>query len=78
MDSYEEAFEVIPYDKFSAQICGEIQAIAEKDGRTLPNYDSQIAATAISNGMVLVTHNLSDFEPISEKSFLRVEDWFTA
>lgn len=78
MENYEEAFEVVPYDKFAASICGEMQALAEKDGRTLPSYDSQIAATAISNGMVLVTHNVADFEPMKEKLFLRVEDWFAA
>ena len=73
-----EKMDIIPYDKFSAQICGEMQAMAEEDGKTLPNYDSQIAATAISNGMVLVTHNVSDFQLIKEKAFLRVEDWFSA
>ena len=70
--------EVITFDKFSAQICGEIQAAAEKNGKKVPYYDSQIAATAVSNGMVLVTHNTSDFEQFKEKSFLRLEDWFTA
>ncbi len=70
--------EVISFDKFSAQICGEIQAAAEKEGKTVPYYDSQIAATAVSNGMVLVTHNVSDFEQFKERSFLHVEDWFTA
>ena len=70
--------DVISYDKFASQICGEIQATAEKDGKKVPFYDSQIAATAISNGMVLVTHNTSDFEQFKEKTFLRLEDWFTA
>ena len=74
---FERDFEVIPYDKFSAQICGEIQTNAEQNGKSLPYYDSQIAATAISNGMVLVTHNVDDFEAIKEKSFLHVEDWFS-
>ena len=78
LKKYDECFEVIPYDKFSASICGELQANAEKEGKTLPNYDSQIAATAISNGMILVTHNTADFEPMKEKAFLRLEDWFTA
>lgn len=77
METFEDTFEIIPYDKFSARICGEMQAMAEKEGRTLPSYDSQIAATAIANGMVLVTHNMADFEPMKEKSFLRVEDWFS-
>ena len=70
--------EVITFDKFSAQICGEIQAAAEKNGKKVPYYDSQIAATAVSNGMVLVTHNISDFEQFKGKSFLHLEDWFTA
>ena len=78
IENFEANTEVISYDKFASQICGEMQANAEKDGHTLPFYDSQIAATAISNGMVLVTHNIADFEPMREKSFLRVEDWFTA
>ena len=74
---FEESFEVIPYDKFSAQLCGEMQAKAEKEGKTLPFYDSQIAATAISNGMVLVTHNTADFAHLRENCFLRMEDWFS-
>ena len=78
IENFEANTEVISYDKFASQICGEMQANAEKDGHTLPFYDSQIAATASSNGMVLVTHNIADFEPMREKSFLRVEDWFTA
>ena len=78
IENFEANTEVISYDKFASQICGEMQASAEKEGHTLPFYDYQIAATAISNGMVLVTHNIADFEPMREKSFLRVEDWFTA
>ena len=78
IESLEDNIEVISYDKYAAQICGELQAAAEKDGKKVPLYDSQIAATAISNGMVLVTHNTSDFEQFKEKTFLRLEDWFTA
>ena len=78
IDRLGENAEVIPYDKFSARLCGEMQATAEIDGRTLPFYDSQIAATAIANGMILVTHNTRNFEPLTEKSSLHVEDWFPA
>ena len=39
---------------------------------------TQIAATAIANGMVLVTRNVSDFKTAKEKSFLNVENWFSA
>ena len=78
VDDLDLNMDVISFDKFSAQICGEIQAAAEKAGKPLPYYDSQIAATAVSNGMVLVTHNISDFSQFKEKTFLRVEDWFSA
>ena len=71
-------FEIIPYDEFSANICGQLLGTCAKCGKTLPYGDTQIAATAIANGMVLVTRNVSDFSEATERSFLRVEDWFSA
>ena len=71
-------FEIIPYDEFSANICGQLLGTCEKCGKILPYGDTQIAATAIANGMVLVTRNVSDFSEATERSFLRVEDWFSA
>ena len=68
--------EIIPYDGFAAEICGQLSGQCSKEGKTLPYCDTQIAATAIANGMVLVTHNTADFEEAAERSFLRVEDWF--
>ena len=71
-----EFFEIIPYDSFAAQICGELQARCAKNGKPLARYDSQIAATAIANGMVLITHNTADYEDLCENSMLKVEDWW--
>ena len=68
--------EIIPYDVFAAEICGQLSGQCSKEGKTLPYCDTQIAATAIANGMVLVTHNTADFKEAAERSFLRVEDWF--
>ena len=75
IEKIREMYEIIPYDNFAAQICGEIQAKCEKKGKPIPRYDSQIAATAIANGMILITHNVQDFEAIEENSMLKVEDW---
>jgi len=69
--------EIIPYDQFSANICGEFLGKMEQKGHPLPYSDTQIAATAIANGMVLVTHNTEDFAPMVENSFLKLEDWFS-
>lgn len=68
--------EIIPYDEFSAKICGEIFSMGEKNGTVHPYSDTQIAATAIANGMVLVTRNVADFKSIAQNSFLQVENWF--
>ena len=74
---YKEEFEIIPYDDFAAGICGQLLGKCPKEGKSLPYYDTQIAATAIANGMVLVTHNTTDFAEAAERYFLRVEDWFS-
>ncbi len=75
---YKEDFEIIPYDEFSADICGQLSGSCAKSGKNLPCLDTQIAATAIANGMILVTRNTADFEEAAERSFLKLENWFTA
>lgn len=75
---YKEDFEIIPYDEFSADICGQLSGTCAKSGKNLPCFDSQIAATAIANGMILVTRNTADFAEAAECSFLKLENWFTA
>ena len=66
IDAIKESYEIIPYDSFASQICGEIRAKCQKNGNPVPRFDSQIAATAIANNMILVTHNTKDFEVIAE------------
>lgn len=78
LDEYKEDFEIIPYDEFSADICGQLSGTCAKAGKNLPCFDTQIAATAIANGMILVTRNTADFAEVAERSFLRLENWFTA
>ena len=70
--------EIIPYDESAAFLCGRLQSLCEKAGKPLPCNDAQIAATAMSRGMVLVTHNTADFAELAENSFLKMEDWFEA
>lgn len=75
---YTKDLPVIPYDAKAAELCGRLQSQCEKAGKPLSYNDAQIAATAMSRGMVLVTHNTADFAELVENSFLKMEDWFEA
>lgn len=70
--------EVIHYDGFAADICGKTMGMFESEGKSIPYSDAQIAATALANGMVLVTHNTEGFQILADRAFLKMEDWFQA
>ena len=76
MDKIRNVYDIIPYDSFAAQICGEIRAKCKNAGTPAPFFDSQIAATAIANNMILITHNTEDCTALQENSMLKVEDWW--
>ena len=69
-------YDILPYDSFASQICGEIRARCKLAGKPAPFYDAQIAATAIANGMILITHNTEDYRLLVENSSLKIEDWW--
>ena len=56
---------VLPYDIDTAKVFGKIRAHLEKAGTILPDADLQIAATAVSHNLELVTGNLRHFSRIS-------------
>jgi len=55
---------VLPYGVQTARVFGELAAWLRAEGRTLPDADVQIAATALQHGLALVTGNLGHFERI--------------
>ncbi|MBP3709291.1 MAG: type II toxin-antitoxin system VapC family toxin [Treponema sp.] len=76
LDAIRTNMEIIPYDSFAARICGELLAKCSASGTPSPIAASQIAATAIANNMILVTHNMHDFEILCKNSMLKTEDWW--
>ena len=62
----------LEFDRRAAKIAGRIRAELADCGRTIGAYDTLIAAVAIANDLVLVTHNLREFERVDG---LRLEDW---
>lgn len=67
--------DIIPYDAFAAGICGELLARCDAAGTPSSYADTQIAATAVANNMILVTHNERDFAALCKISMLKIEDW---
>lgn len=53
---------VVPIDTKVARIAGELRAAREAAGARVAQADMVIAASALSQGLVLVTRNVRDFE----------------
>lgn len=64
---------ILPFDAAAGEWQARERARMEKIGRTPSYADSQIAAIAAVNGLVLVTRNTEDF---ADFSGLIVENWF--
>jgi len=62
----------LPFDDKCAQVYANIRTDLERKGTPIDPYDLQIAAIAIVNNLILVTHNVAEFQRISE---LNIEDW---
>lgn len=63
---------VLPYGAKAAQHYGAIRAALEKMGQPIGVNDLHIAGHARSEGLALVTNNLSEFERVPA---LEVENW---
>jgi len=63
---------VLPYTAQAAQHYGAIRAALEREGRPIGVNDLHIAGHARSEGLVLVTNNLREFERVGGLLF---ENW---
>ena len=64
---------VLPFGAGEARTAARIRLDLEKAGKPIGPMDLLIAATALDQGAVLVTHNTREFRRIPG---LRVEDWY--
>lgn len=64
----------LPWTVAAAGRYGYIQAQFKGEGLPLGDVDTLIAAQALAEGLILVTHNTRHFEEVVG---LRVEDWLT-
>ena len=72
----QSTFEIIQYDNHAAWIQADIRSRLKELGTPIDFPDTQIAAIAIANNMILVTRNIKPFEPIQKVCPLMLENWF--
>jgi tRNA(fMet)-specific endonuclease VapC len=65
-------FEIVPFTDGDAEVFGIIRVQLEREGHIIGAYDMQIAAQALSRGLVLVTNNTKEFERVPK---LKLENW---
>lgn len=72
VEGFAARLEVLKYDQDAAAHTGQLRAELSKSGMTIGPYDHMIAGHARSQGLILVTNNLREFNRVPG---LRVEDW---
>ena len=63
---------IYPFDEMAAIEYAVIRAGLEKKGTIISERDTQIASIALANKLILVTHNVKEFNRVPK---LEVEDW---
>jgi tRNA(fMet)-specific endonuclease VapC len=72
VEDFISRLEVLPYGLKAAAHYGEIRADLERSGTPIGVNDLHIAGHARSEGLVIVTNNLREFERVKA---LRLENW---
>jgi tRNA(fMet)-specific endonuclease VapC len=72
VEDFASRLDVLPYGAKAAQHYGNIRAALERRGETIGVNDLHVAAHSRSEGLVLVTNNLAEFERVPA---LQTENW---
>lgn len=67
-----EAVDVVPLDDAACRIFGDERARLRKAGNIIGDMDILIGATAISNGLTLLTNNRNDFHRLHDLSIISI------
>lgn len=72
IETFAARLTVLDYDSPAAQHTGQIRAELAKAGQPIGPYDQMIAGHGRSQGLILVSNNVREFEPVPG---LRLENW---
>ena len=64
VEGFAARLEVLPYDNEAAAHTGQLRAELRKIGRPIGPYDEMIAGHARSQVLIVVTHNIKQFENV--------------
>ena len=76
IENVQKMYEILPFDTSCASIYSDLSLRLRENNTPAPKFDLLIASTAISNNLILVTRNTSDFANIAKVSNLMLENWF--
>ena len=74
VESVQKQFDILPFDANAANIYSDLYERLKAKGTPAQRFDLLIAAIAISNNLILVTRNVSDFKDIAANSNLMIEN----
>lgn len=66
LDTFLAGIPVLPFDSDAAREYGRIRLILEKTGLLIGGNDLMISSIAIANGLIVVTHNVSEFSRVPD------------
>jgi tRNA(fMet)-specific endonuclease VapC len=66
---------ILPFDESAAWAYGDLRAVLERCGTPIGSLDTMIAAHALSQQALLVTHNTREFAKVPG---LQLDDWVAA
>jgi len=72
LSTFMAPFVSLPFDDPAAEVYGSVRAQLEAAGTPIGPHDLQIAAIALVNTLILVTHNTREFGRVVG---LQIEDW---
>jgi tRNA(fMet)-specific endonuclease VapC len=72
IEEFVSHLDVLPYDAKASQHYGQIKATLERKGEIIGENDIHIAAHAISQGLILVSNNVKEFNRVPN---LALENW---
>lgn len=76
IESVQKQYEILSFDAIAANIYSDLYERLKAKGSPAQRFDLMIASIAISNNLILVTRNVSDFKDIAENSNLMIENWY--